>query len=140
MRSPQRPLAVLVLFLTSACGTRPSPQDSALPVSRDVLTRAEFTVGDFSNAYDVVLALRSSWLRPRGVDSFRSPTEVQVYLDDMRLGGVEELRNIRLTNVEYIRYFDGLAASARWGLDHGQGVIFVSSRSGLVGQVRSEGE
>jgi hypothetical protein len=33
-----------------------------------------------------------------------------------------------MTNVLSIRYIDGIAASARWGLDHGQGVILVSTR------------
>jgi hypothetical protein len=41
---------------------------------------------------------------------------------------VETLRAIGLANVAYIRYIDGVTASARWGLDHGQGVIFVSTR------------
>jgi hypothetical protein len=54
---------------------------------------------------------------------------VQVYLDDARLGGVDELKRIPIHHVAYIRYFDGLAASARWGLDHGQGVIYVSTRT-----------
>jgi hypothetical protein len=46
----------------------------------------------------------------------------------VRAGGVEALRRISITEVTYIRYFDGIAAAARWGLDHGYGVIFVSTR------------
>jgi hypothetical protein len=120
----------VVLFL-SACGGDPSPGGPASPVDRNVLTQEDFATGDFSNAYHVVEVLRSNWLRARGPDSFRSPTEVQVYLDDARLGGVEELRRIPINHVVYIRYFDGIAASARWGLDHGQGVIFVSTHPPL---------
>jgi hypothetical protein len=128
MRPPPRTLAFLVVVLLSACGTGPPPADTGPQRDRDILTPEDFATGDFSNAYDVVRALRSQWLRTRGIDSFRSPTEVLVYWDDVRIGGVEELKRINLTTVAYIRYFDGLAASARWGLDHAQGVIFVSSR------------
>ncbi len=73
-------------------------------------------------------ALRSNWLRPKGPDSFSSPTRVQVYIDDNQLGGVETLRGIATSQIlAYIRYYDGVAASGRWGLGHGQGVIYVST-------------
>jgi len=52
---------------------------------------------------------------------------VQVYLDDSRLGGVDALRNLSLANVVYIRHIDGVDAAARWGLDHGNGVILVAT-------------
>jgi hypothetical protein len=131
MRSPLGGLSILLVLLLSACGGSPSPGGSAPRADRNLLTQEDFAAGDFSNAYDVVEALRNQWLRPRGVDSFRSPTEVKVYLDDARLGGVEELRTIPINHVVYIRYYDGLAASARWGLDHGQGAIYVSTRPPL---------
>ena len=73
-------------------------------------------------------ALRPYWLQPRGPDSFQTRRRVWVYVDDVRAGGVEALRTISITEVTYIRYFDGTAAAARWGLDHGYGVIFVSTR------------
>jgi len=73
-------------------------------------------------------ALRSNWLRERGPDSFSTPGHVQVYLDDSRVGGVETLRMLSLANVLFIRHVNGVDAAARWGLDHGQGVILVSTR------------
>ena len=30
--------------------------------------------------------------------------------------------------IEYVRYFDPVQASSRWGFDHGAGVIYVASR------------
>ncbi|MGH7463012.1 MAG: hypothetical protein ACREMA_18555 [Longimicrobiales bacterium] len=51
-----------------------------------------------------------------------------VYIDDTRLGGVETLRSISTASISYIRYYDGVTATGRWGIDHGQGVIFVSTR------------
>ena len=53
------------------------------------------------------------------------------------MGGVETLRTIDLRPVTYIRYFDGIAATARWGLDHGAGAIYVSTHplSDMVGSL-----
>ena len=81
----------------------------------------------FTNAYEAVAALRSNWLQTRGADSFATPTTVQVYFDGTRLGGIDTLRSIGTAGIVYIRYYDGITASGRWGLDHGQGVILVSS-------------
>jgi hypothetical protein len=72
--------------------------------------------------------LRSSWLRPRGPDSFHNQGRVWVYVDDVRAGGVDALRSFSIAQITYIQFFDGTAASARWGLDHGHGVIFISTR------------
>lgn len=116
----------LLLLLAAACGrTTAAGQPGG---DRDLITREQIEAHQFTNAYQLVEALHSNWLRARGNDSFASPTQVLVYLDDSRLGGVETLRSIGTTNVGYIRYYDGMAASARWGLDHGQGVIYVSTR------------
>lgn len=98
-------------------------------VRHDLITREQIQASRATNPYDVVQSLRSSWLRERGNDSLSgSGTKVQVYYDDQRVGGVETLRSIPLPQVAYIRWFDSNAASGRWGLGHGQGVIYVSSQ------------
>jgi hypothetical protein len=123
----RRSTHVFLFLLLAACGgrgdgvARPSPD-------RSLITREEIQQHRFTNAYQLVEALHSNWLRTRGTDSFAQPGQVLVYLDDSRLGGVEALRSISTQTVGYIRYYDGLQASARWGLDHGHGVIFVSTR------------
>ena len=110
-----------------ACAGHASPKDSAR-VDRNVITQEQLIEHRFSNAYEAVEALHSNWLQTRGSDSFRTPTQVQVYLDDTRLGGIETLRSIATAGVLFIRHYDGVSAAARWGLDHGQGVILVSTR------------
>jgi hypothetical protein len=121
---------LLVLLLQLACaGRRSDGETTAGRSSRDVLTREELRAAGSPNAYDRVATLRPLWLQPRGgPDSFQATRRVWVYLDDVRAGGVEALRRISITEIAYIRYFDGTAAAARWGLDHGYGVIFVSTR------------
>ena len=93
--------------------------------SADLLTQEQ--IFNYTDAYQAVQALRSRWLNARGPDSFASPSEVLVYRDDVQLGGVSTLRTISPREVAYIRYYDGIAASGRWGIGHGAGVIYVST-------------
>jgi hypothetical protein len=122
------PLLLLLLLQLACAGRRAEGESTAGRSSRDVLTIEDLRAAGSPNAYDRVATLRPHWLQPRGPDSFQSTRRVWVYVDDVRAGGVEALRRISITEVTYIRYFDGLAAAARWGLDHGYGVIFVSTR------------
>jgi len=118
-------LVILFVLLVSAdCSAR---RGQNARVDRNLITHEQITTNRFTTAFDAVEALRSNWLHTKGTDSFGTPGQVRVYLDDTRLGGVETLREIAANTVVYIRYFDGVTATQRWGLDHGQGVIFVST-------------
>lgn len=119
---------VVIAALVIACGGRATGTRSPR-TDRYLITREQILEHGFTNAYEAVESLRSNWLLPRGPDSINQPTEVLVYLDNSRLGGVQTLRTINVTNVQWIRYYDGPTATARWGLNHGQGVIFVSTTS-----------
>jgi len=125
--SARRLVACGVIALMAAC-SRGSGSSSPGPVDHNLITLAQIREHRFTNAYEAVAALRSNWLLTRGPDSFSNPSQVLVYFDATRLGGIETLRSIATASVVSIRYYDGIAASGRWGLDHGQGVIFVSSR------------
>ena len=92
---------------------------------RQSLTRDEIRATQYTNLYDVVVALRGNWVRVRSPDSFGKSAVVQVYLDNQRLNGIEDLRTMSPVNIESVRFFDPIQASARWGLDHGAGAIFV---------------
>ena len=119
-------LTVLVLqFLATACASAGSA--GAAGGRADLLVEEQIRDQSFTTTYDAVVSLRPNWLRTRGVDSFRAPTQIQVYLDNMRMGGVNTLQQIPASAVYWIRWYDGIDASARWGLDHGQGVIYVST-------------
>lgn len=122
----RRFLGIAAVLSLAACAS--SGGSSGPRTSRDLLTREQIESTKYTNIYDVVQALRSNWMNDRGIDSLNGPSSVVlVYFDDSKLGGVETLRNISPRTVEYIRHYDGIAASGRWGLDHGKGVIYVSS-------------
>lgn len=94
----------------------------------DQISRADIGETAYADLYELILARRGSWLRPRGQDSFMSSSRVQVYVDNIRVGGVEALRSIHPMDMEYVRYFDPVQASSRWGFDHGSGAIYVATR------------
>lgn len=129
-RARRAALCLLASLLVGTVGACASTQQNGTTTARrdmNLITRAQLLEHDFTTAADAVAALHSNWLHTRGTDSFSTPSQVQVYVDGMRYGGVETLASIAVGSISFIRYYDGITASARWGLDHGQGVIFVST-------------
>ena len=120
----RRHLVIAVACALSACASRPvahlAPVIDQQLITQDVIRGTQYT-----NMYDVVQALRGTWIRTRPSDSFQKASVVQVYLDTQRVGGPDELRTLTPLSVESVRYYDPIAASARWGMDHGAGVIYV---------------
>jgi hypothetical protein len=127
-------LRFAALLLVCACAAR-APHSARVPPDRSIITRAELLEHKFETLYDAIQALRPVWLQTRGTNSLtQTPTQVQVYLDNNHLGGIDQLNTINLSSVVYIRHYDGVAATARWGLDHGQGAIYVSTHpEGTIG-------
>src|SRR4051812_28230198 len=91
--------------------------ESGARADRNTITKDQLTKNHYSTVYDAVESLRANWLQTRGTDSFQSPSQVKVYLDNTMFGGVESLRNIATSTISFVRYFDGVSATARWGLD-----------------------
>lgn len=93
--------------------------------------------GRFQTVYEAVQSLHSNWLAVRGptsLDTVKSPntgapksTIVRVYMDNVFMGDTSKLREIAVKTVMWVRHYDGVAATGRWGLDHGAGVIYVST-------------
>lgn len=123
-------LALFLSVIVAGCASSGSNSESNAGVRRDVLTREQILATNARTVYEAIDALRSNWLRPRGVDTFiGTPGRVQAYVDTIRQpDGVESLRDVHVNDVEYVQYFDGIAATGRWGLDHGHGAIVVVTR------------
>ena len=103
------------------------PAAKRVRVDQQLITRDVILAAQYTNMYDVVLALRSTWLRVRPAESFQGQSpRIQVYLDNQRLsGGADELKQMSPTNIESVRYFDPITASSRWGMDHGAGALYL---------------
>jgi hypothetical protein len=119
------PVALAIWALSASCAGRQERPSRRL--DRSVITREEMLNAKYTTAYDAVAALRSMWLRPRGPDSFVVSSVVWVYVDGVRVGGVDVLQNIQPRLVNTLRFYDGPTATSRWGVDNGAGVIHVST-------------
>jgi hypothetical protein len=125
MTSRARFLTALLLLATSttaACHQRREGRRDT-----ELLTRQEMVENHFTNLHEAVSSLRAYWLNVRGTDSFSQPSQIWVYFDQTRLGGVDELRAITVSSVVWARHYNGVDATMRWGVGHSAGVILVSS-------------
>jgi guanyl-specific ribonuclease Sa len=109
-----------------------SPNTPSAPAKRkrsaNVITAEELIETRATNAFEAVSRLRSNWLRKRGVASINREGNIVVYRDGMRFGTPESLRQINADAIESITFLDGLQATQRFGIDHGNGAILVASR------------
>lgn len=97
------------------------------PVDAERLSREEMLREHFTNVYDAVATLRSAWLTVRGTDSFGHPSQIWVYYDVNRLGGVDQMRSVVVNSVASVRHYNGVDATMRWGVGHSAGVIQILS-------------
>jgi hypothetical protein len=119
--------ATLALILTvtacAAAGTGPSRNDA-------VITQDEIIAVNELNVLDLIRVERPHWLRHRGSTSVSQDPEILIYIDGVRTGRPEILRDIATINVEEIRYYDARRAQYRFGVGHVQGAIDVITQRG----------
>ena len=84
----------------------------------NLLTHTQLVSNHFHSAYEALLSLRANWLQGR---------KPEVYLDDVRLGGIESLRWIDVQTVSYIRRQDSFGALASSQPGVAQGAIYIST-------------
>lgn len=127
--------AVLLLALT-ACSYSPrtGPRRSS-----NVLTVAEINELALTTAYEAVQRLRPQWLTQRASPSVRSdPTEPTgiavegraeptVYIDGVRVGHLEVLREMSIEDVGEMRFLSPRDATNRFGTGHTTGAILVTT-------------
>jgi carboxypeptidase family protein len=106
------------------------PKHRAVAHNSEVLAADEFAGSTALDAMALVQGLRPNWLRARGVTSIRdqSSDQVRVYLNGVSAGDVNQLREIRVSDVRELRHLSAALAQARYGVGHGGGVIEVSTK------------
>lgn len=119
-------VSITPLLLALACA--PAGTASTGGGSSTLITQEQIRASNYATANDVVRAIRPNWLNVRGTGSFGTDVPIQVYLDNSRLGGIEALNEINASTLAYIEWFDSNRAASRWGLDHGNGAIYLSTR------------
>lgn len=129
------PLLALTLLISSgACYTRAA--SGAAGGSANLLTLESIEPYAHMTAYEIIERLRPEWLSARQAGAFLGGNArvgeglVQVYLDDVRQSGVDELRTLEGRFLAEIRYLSSSDATMRFGTGHSAGAIMVTSRSG----------
>lgn len=129
-------LGVLLLLAGAACsgarspspaGARP-PEAEAPGRSSSRLGAQEIRTATQPDAFLLVQALRPTWLRKRGTGTITGREVIKVYRDGVLIGGPEALRQVTTNSIESLEFLDGITATQRWGLDHGNGAIVVTTR------------
>lgn len=127
-RSPQRahvPLVLAALAVSAvlaACasggGSSGGPRRSTNLITTDEL--ADYTT---FTVHDAIRRLRPRWLVSRGGGS---PT---VVMDGARMGGIEALRSLSVSDVDSLRFLSAADATMRFGTNFPDGAIEVTSRT-----------
>jgi hypothetical protein len=114
---------------------------SSTPITDpDVITEDQIVRSKATNAYDLIATLRPQMFTAHGAATTRGqqpPTPgrqalpVVVYIDNVKVGPVEELKALGKLDVREIRYLSPRAATDRWGEGHPGGVIYVTTVQGV---------
>ena len=93
---------------------------------QNVITRHDILTISATTAFQVVQRLHPEWLRARGrVSALDEDTDIVVYVNSTRRGGVDELRSISAQDIAEIRFMNARDVTTRFGLGHGSGAIQV---------------
>ena len=117
-------LMVLPILACTRASNRPGTGD------RDTITEEEIATSSAVNAYEAVQRLRGNFLSNRGKTTIlgkSSPMPI-VYLDGVRYGEVQTLRNISASQVQAIRLYRAYDAQQKYGNDVMGGVIEVTTK------------
>ena len=118
------------LTVMGACAAGTGSSETSAQADNSVITETELRQAVESDLYDYIRAHRPMWLRrgrPTAIRPIRV-SDIVVYLDNTRMGGLETLRRFTPNSAVLVRYFTPTAAHSRFGPGHLSGVIQVNTR------------
>ena len=123
-------LLVAVPVLAVACATATQSEGDSPVSSRSRIVAEDLVSTNELMLYEAVQRLRPMWLRHRGPTTAMGTAPLVVYVDNVRAGTAEFLRDISVESVREVQYIDARDATTRWGTGVAGGVILVLTRSG----------
>jgi hypothetical protein len=120
--------AAATVALLLACTAGQQIETGGVP--RGALTSKDLEEYAQLDLYTALERERPRWLRQRSAVSVTGPVPVVVYIDNIRMGGVEVLRNVSVDALEWVRFVSASDATTRFGLGVVSGVIEVTTKSG----------
>lgn len=126
--SPAHLAICCAIAAITACASQRGPDTAAAPSSAlGVMTQAEIFESQATTAYDAIARKRPMFLVSK-VD-LAPNAEREVYLNGVRLGGLNELRLIPAKEVKEIRFVRAIDGGA-YGVGRSGGAILIISKSG----------
>jgi hypothetical protein len=125
-------ILVAVLPLAWACASAGSSAGASGPrPDRNLITAEEIAGISVSNLFDAVRLLRPEWLNQRPNPTTIVPgneTDMVVYMDRIRFGTPEQLRQFPPSAAVSIRFLSPSEATGEFGVGHLKGAILVTTR------------
>lgn len=117
----------LVICLATGCAHSKYQKLNASP---DLITEDDIARVHVRTAYDAVVRIHANFLTRRGTTSLlgTSDPEPNVYLDDVFIGALPQLKNIQASDVATIRVYRAWEAGTRFGAGNMGGVIEVYTK------------
>ncbi|MGH7617174.1 MAG: hypothetical protein ACREPM_08110 [Gemmatimonadaceae bacterium] len=122
-----------------ACGASGSGGSSVVPSGsetprtrsdRAVISTEELRSSRETSLYDAIQRMRPEWLRTRGATSIQTgmsgntaPDAINVFQDLQKLGSVDVLRSIAITQASSLRFYTASEAQMRFGTGNPNGAI-----------------
>jgi len=119
--------AALAFCLASACA---HPRSGRVGANPDLITEDDIARIQAHTAYDAVKRIHPNFLTRRGQTSLlgTSNPDPNVYLDDVFIGSVSELKGIQASVVASIRVYPAGQTALRFGSGNMGGVIEVYTK------------
>ena len=138
-------LLVSLTIVMSACsgsantgattGAAPVQGPAKIRRQANVISEEELNQNNARTALMAVQQLRPEWIRGRGASSLGNasdktvgPAPVLVYLNNQKLGGLQELEAFSVNQIKSLRFINASDATNRWGTGHGGGVIEITTK------------
>jgi hypothetical protein len=118
----------LIVVITTIAACAPARNRDGGSGDRNNLTQAQLSATNSETVYQAVERLRPEWLTTRGPTSITNstPTAPSVFMNGQMLGRPEFLKQLRITDVQSIRFWPAGPAAARFGMGHPRGVIEIT--------------
>lgn len=135
---PWRRVVTLGVAVALATGCA-SARSAAVPAvtDPDIITADQIARSKATNAYDLIATIRPQMFTAHGAPTTRGSqpaiplarqaVPVLVYIDNVKVGAVTELKALATLDLREIRYLSPRVATDRWGENHAGGVIHVTT-------------
>lgn len=125
-----RPFSFLVAAAVMACASAGPGTTSVSGGDANIITAAQISASQQTNAYDVVSKLRPNFLKSRGRTTIygQGSDYASVFLDGQSFGDLGSLRNIASSQIRSIKFIRGTDAATVYGMQYGAGVIDVRTK------------